>query len=131
MFFKTLRGTEGFLSLADARVRDAFMKPLGVQVDDMVADRKKIYERFSKKNPDGTPNTADGNFHFEADILEVLNKELEIFANEEVEVEFVWGVTGGKLRDIMEKSQYKPMYGEVQEIDEIIKQLAPPTKEEK
>ena len=122
-FFKVLRGTDGVLSLADARVRDAFMKPLGNHLDAFYADRAKIYESFSIKDKEGNPDLTDGNFHFPADEMENLNGELIEFGEEIVEVEFVWGVTGGKLKEIIEKSTYKPVYGETEVIDEIINNI--------
>lgn len=123
VFFKTLRATEGILSLADARVRDAFMKPLGVAVESMAEDRRKIYEKFSIKDEEGKPDTQDGQYHFPQDIVEEVNKELELFSQEMVEIPFTWGVTASKLSEIMEKSQYKPLYGEADTIDEVINSL--------
>lgn len=123
VFFKTLRSTEGVLSLADARVRDAFMKPLGLEVDSMMADRKKIYEAYAIKNEEGEIDLKDGQYHFESEMFETVNKELETFGEEVVEVPFTWGVTPSKLKEIVEKSQYKPLYGEADTIDEIIKAI--------
>ena len=123
IFFLTLRGTDGVLSLADARIRDAFMKPLGEAVDTMVADRTKIYEKFCDKDEDGKPDTAEGMYHFSPDIRAEADAELKTLMNEEADVEIKWGVTPAKIKEIMEKSDYKPKYGEAEVIDEIIKAL--------
>lgn len=129
VFFLVLRETDGILNLADARVRDAFMKPLGVEVDAMVADRIKIYEMYCKKKEDGTPDVNDGNFHFSKENSPIADKELIALYGEEVEVEFKWGVSPSKLKEIIEKSKYMPKYGEVEKIDEVLASLE--VKEEK
>ena len=50
--FLTLKETE--LSLADSRIRDAFMKKLEESINTFYIDRKKVLEKFCKKNEDGT-----------------------------------------------------------------------------
>lgn len=123
VFFKVLRGTDGVLSLQDARVRDAFMKPLGAAVDTMGAERNKIYDKYCTKDEDGNPDTTDGRYKFEKDIVEEVNAELALFMEEVVDVPYEWGVGATKLKEIVDKSQYKPAYGEAAQIDEIIKEI--------
>lgn len=123
LFFTVLRGTDGVVSLKDARIRDAFMKPLATQVDQMVKDRSAIYESYCRKTEDGEPDTKDGQYHFDADDLEKANKELQEFGEETIEAEYPWGVTAEKLKELMEASHYKPRYGEAEIIDELIKSL--------
>lgn len=123
IFFTVLRGTDGVLSLADARIRDAFMKVLAPSVDAMFEDRKKIYEKFCKRKEDGTPDMDDGKYHFEVDQIETINKEMGVLNEEAVEIAYPWGVTSSKLKQIMDKSDYKPKYGEVELIDAVIATL--------
>lgn len=123
VFYNTVRGTEGVLGLADSRIRDAFLKPLGEATDAMVKERVAIYEKFCDKKEDGTADTHGEQYHFSKEVLPEANKELELFAKEEVEVPFVWGVTAEKLKEIIEKSTYKPKYGETEIIDELTANL--------
>ncbi len=119
-FFKVLRATDGTLSLADSRIRDAFMKPLGEAVDNMVKEHLAILEKFCKKNEDGTPDTEGGNYKFAKEVQADADAELRTLQEEVVDVEYKWGVGPTKLKEIVENSPYKPSYGEVDIIDEII-----------
>jgi hypothetical protein len=123
--FTVFRGTEGELSLQDARIRDAFMKPLGDAVDTMQQERTKIYEAYCKKKEDGTPDTEDGMYKFDKKDTPKADAELKVLGEEEVEVNLNWGVTPSKLIEIIEKSTYKPKYGDVEIIDSVIAELAP------
>lgn len=113
-FYQTLKGTEGVLGLADSRVRDAFMKPLTEATQTFEAERKAIYERFCTKNEDGTPDTQDGNYHFEPTDLADVNAELQTLLGEEVEL-----TPPTKLKELLEQSTYKPKVGEAEQIDAI------------
>lgn len=118
VFFLTLKGTEGVLSLADSRIRDSFLKPLTEATQTFEQDRKVIYERFCTKDSNGDSDLSDNQYKFPKDILEEMNKELEILCDEEVALEAPEG-----LKEIMEKTEYKPKTGEVEIIDQILELL--------
>lgn len=116
--FLAFRGTEGVLSLKEARVRDPFMKELTEVTSRFEVDRKKIYEKFCKKNEDGTPDTADNKYSFDAEVVEEVNAELATLLDEEVEIEASEG-----LKEILEKTDYRPKSGETEIIDEVLAKL--------
>ena len=55
--------------------------------------------------------------------MATVTKELNTLAEEVVEVGFTWGVTASKLQEFIEKSPYKPLYGETEMIDDLVTQL--------
>lgn len=113
VIYLVLKGTEGILSLAESRVRDNFLKSLGYET--FVGERNKIYEHYCDKKEDGSPDVDDGSYHFQKQDLEVLNKELLTLLDEEVKVE-----APESLKEIIEKTNYRPKTGEVEFIDEIL-----------
>lgn len=120
VFFSTLNGTDGVLSLSDSRVRDVFFKHVLETTQQFEKDRKTIYEKFCNKKEDGTPDTTDDKYTFANDVLDEANKELEILGNEDVE--FVTAFPA-KIKEIIELSAYKPKTGESEQIDHIISKL--------
>lgn len=118
VFFLTLKGTEGVLSLKDARVRDSFMKPLIEATQTFESDRRAIYVKFCDKDEEGNPNITNDEFKFKKDVVEEMGKELETLMDEEV----VFTIPEG-LKEIMDQSAYKPKVGESMIIDEILEKL--------
>lgn len=118
VFFKTLKGTEGVLSLRDARVRDSFLKPLTEATQTFENERKAIYEQYCDKKEDGSPDITDDKYHFQAEILPKANEELNILVSEEVKLDPPAG-----LKDILEQTTYKPQVGEAEIIDAIVAKL--------
>lgn len=117
--FNFTKGTEGILSLSDSRVRDNFMKPLGETLQTFVNDREVIYKNFCLKKEDGEPDLLEGNsYQFPPEKVEEINRELKVLGDEEVEVS-----TPDKLKEILEKSEYKPKIGESEIIDEILTKI--------
>jgi len=113
------KGTEGQLSLAESRLRDSFIKPLSEVTQAYFDDRNKIYLAFCFKNEDGTPALKDGDkYEFARENIDEVNKELLTLADEEVELE-----TPANLKEILEKSEYKPKLLEAEVIDNIINSL--------
>ena len=60
--YLTVKGTEGQLTLAEARVRDRFIKPVTEALQTFEAERKDIYEKFCNKTEDGKPDTTDNKY---------------------------------------------------------------------
>ena len=118
IFYLTLKGTEGELTLSEGRIRDNFMKPLGEAYETFVKERTAIYEEFCDKDKDGKPDIADGNYHFSKKVTAKVNKELTTLFDEEVELKETKG-----LKEIVERTQYKPKVGEAEVIDEILAKL--------
>lgn len=116
--FLAFKGTEGVLSLKESRIRDSFMKSLTEVTMTFEEDRKAIYEKFCNKKEDGTPDTEDGQYHFDTAVLPDVNEELRILLDEEVEIETPVG-----LKETLEKTEYRPKTGEVEIIDEILAKL--------
>ena len=120
VLFLAIRGTEGVLSLAESRIRDAFMKPLTEATKTFEEDRKVIYEKFCTKDEEGNPDLTDNNYHFQKEVLEGLHKEIETLYAEEVELPVA---SKESLKLILERTEYKPKTGEVEIIDEILATL--------
>ena len=118
IFFKTIKGTEGVLTLAEGRIRDAFMKTLTDVTSQFENDRKVIYEKFCTKSEDGRPDVSDGKYHFKTEEVPEIQAELETLYAEEVELPSPLG-----LKEIVERTQYKPEIGESEKIDHIISKL--------
>lgn len=119
VFFLALRGTENVLSLAESRIRDSFMKPLAEVTETYVNDRNKIYVAFCKKDEDGKPAWVDGNkYEFDNEKVEEINKELTTLAEEEVEL-----TPPLFLKEMIEKTEWKPKVGEAALLDEVLTKL--------
>lgn len=117
--FNLAKGTESTLSLAESRIRDSFIKPLSEIVQTYYDDRNVIYKIFCLKTEDGESDLLDGDkYQFPKGELDKINKELQILADEEVEVNFP-----DSVKDILEKSDYKPKIGEAEIIDEILSKI--------
>lgn len=117
-FFLAIKGTEGVLSLPEARIRDPFFKQLTEVTAQFEQERKAVYEKYCNKDAEGAPETIDDQYKFENDVLELLNGELEILYAEEVALE-----VPEQLKNILEKTEYKPKAGEAEIIDEILNLL--------
>lgn len=127
VLFHSLKGTEGVLTLAESRIRDSFIKPVAEATETYFKDRTKIYETFCIKKEDGTPDfivtkDKDGvdqtSYQFPPEKLEEINKELITLSEEEVSFE-----DNEKLKEILEKTEYKPKVGETALLDEVISKL--------
>ncbi len=115
VLYKTIKGTEGVLTLAEGRIRDNFMKPLFDATEQFENDRKKIFEQYCVKEEDGTPKIIDSNYHFSKDEAEIVNKEVTTLIEEDVELP-----EEPRIKEIIERTQYKPLMGESEMIDTII-----------
>lgn len=110
--FLALKETE--LSLADSRVRDAFLNKLNEAIKTLYTERVAVMEKFCTKKEDGTPDLNDkGEYHFTPDVVEEFAKELETLINEEIEV----SGEKEKIATIITETKYKPKFGEVELID--------------
>lgn len=122
--FNFTKGTEGLLNLADSRLRDSFLKPLADKTQEFFDDRDKIYQTFCIKNEDSTPDFKDGDkYQFEKSKLSEINKEILTLAEEEVEIKLQDNLPNSKLKEILEKSEYKPKALEAEVIDSILNTL--------
>lgn len=120
--FNLAKGTEGALSLVEARIRDGFIKPLTELTQTYFDQREVIYKHFCNKNDDGTPNLLEGyKYQFSKEVLEELNKELATLGDELVEVNFTDNPQ--QIKQILEKSEYKLKVLESELIDEILKSI--------
>jgi len=123
ILFNLTKGTFGVLGLAEARIRDSFIKPLQAKYQEYLAQREEIFKTFCIKDEQGNPALVNGNqYEFPNEKLEELNKELVILADEEVEV---YTTDNPKqVKAILEKSEYKPTkIDEPQVIDELLSKL--------
>jgi len=118
VLYKTIKGTEGVLTLAEGRIRDAFMKDVTEATTQFENDRRVIYEKFCTKTDDGKPDVSDGKYHFKTEEVSEIQAELETLYAEEVELPSPSG-----LKEIVERTQYKPEIGESEKIDHIISKL--------
>jgi hypothetical protein len=117
VIFNFTKGTEGVLNLADSRFRDTFLKMLSDKTQAFYDERNKIYEAFCVKK-DGKPDLKDGDkYQFEKADLPKLNEELLVLANEEAVITLPDNLPTTKLKEILEKSEYKPKALEAEVID--------------
>lgn len=114
LIFNVLKETK--LNLADARLRDAFLKDALDKIKLFNEDRKKVLETFCDKKEDGTPDVKDDKYSFQPAVVEDLTKELDTLANETVEV-----VGNDSIKTFIEKTEYSPKPGEAELIDNILK----------
>lgn len=111
---------ETSLNLADSRLRDAFLKPLGENLDQFNKDRSAIYLQYCEKNEDDTPKIEKDNYHFKNEDLQTINDELETLFNEEITVSIE---NIDKIKEFVENTTYLPKPGEVEIIDAFIEKL--------
>lgn len=107
-------------NLADARIRDAFLKPLGETLDQLNKDKTAIYLTFCDKNEDDSPLIVDGKYHFQNENLEEINDELKKLVEEEIEISIT---NPEKIKELIENTIYSPKTGEVEIIDGFIGKL--------
>ena len=107
-FFLALKETDGQLTLKEARIRDQMLKPLLEITKTFEEDRTKIYQKYGE--------LKDGQYHFKDEDTDTVNKEVQELYAEEVELPHIKGI-----KEILEKTEYKPKFGEAELIDEVIK----------
>lgn len=107
-------------NLSNARIRDRFMKPIVEQYETFQKDKKDIYLEYCDKNDEEEPEISDGNYHFKNEILDQVNKELDVLCNEKVVFE---PQEKEKIKELIETTIYFPKLGEVEIIDSFIEQL--------
>lgn len=107
-------------NLADARIRDAFLKPLGEQLDQFNKDRNTVYVTYCDKDENNQPIVTENKYTFPADKLEEINTELLKLIEEEVEIEVQ---NPEKIKELIEGTNYSPKTGEVEIIDSFIAKL--------
>jgi hypothetical protein len=122
VLFKVLQGTEGRLSLAESRIRDAVVKPLFELLKTFEGDRRAIYDKFCTKAEDGTPDLTGDQYNFPPDVLEQVNEELKTLYSEDVVLPVIMP---SALQAVMERTGYQPKIGEVEVIDELLALLDP------
>lgn len=114
------KGTEGQLNLAESRTRDAFMRPLLAATQTFEAERRAIYEKFCKKNEDGTPDVAENLYVFPPDVLEDVQSELKTLYFEDASVPVTMPEA---LKNVLERSAYSPKIGEAEVIDSLLARI--------
>lgn len=121
VLFNLTKGTEGLLTLAESRLRDAFVKPLTEQTKEYLNQKEDIYKHFCLKNEEGFPALLEGNkYEFPREKLDEINAELETLGEEQVEVNTI---DTAQIKAILERSEYKPKLLEAEIIDNIINSL--------
>lgn len=120
VLYQTLKGTEGQISLTQARARDLFMKKVTDALETFYADRKKIYETFCTRDADGNPDIKNNLYTFEKEKAEEMQKEFNVLLAEEVTVEVPFHDV---IKSVINNTGYKPMQGEAEMIDEILGKL--------
>lgn len=119
ILFNFSKGTEGALNLSESRIRDKFIKSLSETTQEFYDQRDEIYKHFCIKDEQGNPALKDGNkYEFPKDILDVINVELSTLGDEEVEIDTPEGI-----KEILEKSEYKPKLLEAEIIDELLTKI--------
>jgi len=119
VLFNVAKGTEGVLTLPEARIRDNFLKPIIELTQNFYDDREKIYREYCIKNEDGTPALKDGTkYEFNKDKVEQIDMELKTLMSEEVEI-----TAPDTIKEILEKTTYSPKLGEADVIDELLASL--------
>ncbi len=110
-------------NLADARIRDSFLKPLGEALDQLNRDKTAIYVQYCDKNEDGSPKIELGNYHFKTEDIDTINEELNTLFDETVDIPTDNPSVPEKLKELIEKTNYSPKIGEVEIIDSFIATL--------
>lgn len=124
VLFTLTKGTEEELNLSESRTRDAFIKDLAPVLDSFYQDRTKIYQTFCIKLEDGSPDfkvvendngkILSKTYQFPLEKEQEISQELTTLYGETVELN-----VPSNLKEILEKSTYKPKIGETTLIDEI------------
>ncbi len=117
VFYRSLEGTQGVLSLKDGRIRDAYFKELTEKLKTFEEDRTKVYTHYCRKNEDGTPFIEKDMYYFDKDTDKV-TEEVNVLLSEEVDLPDT-----PEIKGIVEQTTYKPKIGEAELIDEIISKL--------
>lgn len=107
--------------LADARIRDSFLKTLSDNVDTFIKDRNDVYVKFCNKDEEENPIITDNKYTFKKEVIVDLNKELNILIEEEIDIES--SSNNEKIKEFIENSKYETEAGESLAIDEILKLL--------
>jgi len=110
LFYLALKATDGVLSLKEARTRDLMLKPLFEVTKTFEEDRNKIYAKYGE--------LKDDKYEFQPETTEDVVKETNELLVETVELPTVPGI-----KDILERTEYKPKEGEAALIDEILAKL--------
>lgn len=126
LFVKVLAKTE--LGLADARVRDAVIRELSDSHATMARERDAILREFCDKDEEGAPlltkeDSGQETYHFSPDVIESLNGELAKLGDETVAVSVDGPERAEKVKSFVEETEYKPLFGEVEDIDAIISKI--------
>lgn len=114
LFFKVVKGYKT-PKMAQARLRDSFLKELSGPTDQFIQDRNAIYINFCDKKEDGSPNIINDKYKFDPKLLEEINAELKTLGDEEVEL-----TVPGEVKNFIEESSYESEAGETTIIDEIL-----------
>lgn len=120
VLFQALRGTEGVLSLTEARIRDLFFKQVTPALETFYEHRKKIYDQFCTKKEDGTPDIKNDLYTFPKDVVPEMQKEIDTLLAETVELTVPFA---DSIKKIIERTEYKPKQGEAEMIDEIVAKI--------
>lgn len=107
-------------SLADARIRDPFLKELGTAIENLNKEKTEIYLEYCDKDDEKNPTVIDGKYHFQDEVINKVNGELITLVEEEVEISCK---NPEKLKELIEDTAYSPKPGEVEIIDSFIAKL--------
>lgn len=102
--YKVLEVTD--LSLADARIRDAFIRELSNHIKAFYEDKQKIIETYGEKMDDGKFKIAD---------TDKFQQEMQTLLEETVEIK-----PSDKIKEFINNTNYKPKIGEMAIIDEVL-----------
>lgn len=119
LFINVLNSTEP--GLAGSRLRDSVLKSITQETEDFFKARTTIYETFCNKDEEGKPDVSDNQYKFKKEVLDEVNKELNTLLDEEIEVKIT---DADRIKELIESTNYKPKYGEVEIIDEILTKIA-------
>lgn len=118
LLFAVLEKTEP--NLVDARIRDNVMRQIKELYPAYNQDRKNILEKFCDKDEEENPIVQDGKYSYKPEVIGELNKEIEVFGNEEIEISTN---DTAKIKELIENTTYSPKFGEVEIIDNIMQEV--------
>ncbi len=98
------------LDFTQARIRDKYLKEVGIFFSEKEENRKKILESFGTINKDKNVYEFENNEVFK-NALDELNKLSEEATSLAITLE---------IKEMIEKTNYKPKVGEMEIIDEIL-----------
>lgn len=101
------------LNLAEARIRDTFIKELSAKLESFYEEKKKIIETLADKDENGAP-IIQGEM-YKMTNMDTFNQELNTLLSELVSLE-----VSDQVKNIIRKTNYKPKVGEMELIDEIL-----------